>query len=84
MRVLGKPTWNSLVAATAIGRRDWNPTQPAEQSRTLVCYRVATGATDPTQLLSDDPVYGTGLQGVITARWRDPSPQSSPKIGCWD
>ncbi len=41
-------------------------------NRTLICYKVATNAPDPTQLLALDPLYKSDPT-LVTARWSDPA-----------
>jgi hypothetical protein len=39
--------------------------------RTLVCYKVQTGAKDPSDVLTNDPLY-PHQPDLVTALWRDP------------
>ncbi|HKD73887.1 MAG TPA: N,N-dimethylformamidase beta subunit family domain-containing protein, partial [Ktedonobacterales bacterium] len=49
----------------------YEPDRQGHANRVVVCYKVATHATDPTMRLSLDPMYAINRH-LVTAQFRDP------------
>jgi hypothetical protein len=58
----GDGYWQARLAPDAAG----------DANRTLICYKVATGAKSPADRLSADPIYASD-PSLVTAAWRDPA-----------
>jgi hypothetical protein len=68
---------DSGVSLAFLGANDgywqvrYEPDAQGNPNRVLVCYKVGTGAKDPTMQLSRDPVYAANPH-LVTAQFRDP------------